>query len=253
MSLRYSRTLASDLVAQKPDLLIGIGGDLVRALYDASDGRIPIVGGVSDNPVRTGLVATLARPGKNFTGVAYLTDDLAAKRIEFLHELAPAAKRIAALWSPAHADDEFIFARRAAENLGLVVTSHQINSITELDAVLSDITTINADSIFVIPSRLTAIVAGKVALYAREQKLPVVTAWREFVESGCVLSYGPSRRFEARRLADMVVKILAGANPRDIPVEQPYKFELVISLKAAKAIGLQIPESLLLRADEVIE
>jgi putative ABC transport system substrate-binding protein len=245
--------MADEIVAQKPDLLIAIGGDLVRALAIASQGNIPIVGGVSDNPIRTGLVTTLARPGKNFTGVAYLTDDLAAKRIEFLKELVPGAKRVAAIWNPQHLDDEFVFARRAAENLGLTLSSHQITNMEDVDTALRQIEHNKTDSVFVIPSRLTTNSVGKIATFARERQLPVVTAWREMVAGGCILSYGPSRVREAKRLAEMVVKIMAGAKPADIPVEQPTRFELVINLKAAKAINLAVSESLLLRADEVIE
>jgi ABC-type uncharacterized transport system substrate-binding protein len=245
--------LAAELVRQKPDLLIGIGGDVAVALFKASDGNIPVVAGVSDNPLRSGLAKTLAKPGMNFTGVTYLTDELAAKRMEFLNEVAPASKRPAVIWNPQHMDDEFVFARRAAEKLGLVLTSHEINSIDAVDSALRDATAVRADGLFVIPSRLTSIAAPKIARYAIEKKLPVVTAWREFVAAGCLLSYGPSRKAEARRLVESVSKILSGTKPADIPIEQPTKFELVISLKTAGAIGLTIPQSLLARADDVIE
>jgi ABC-type uncharacterized transport system substrate-binding protein len=245
--------LAAELVRQKPDLLIGIGGDVAVALFKASDGNIPVVAGVSDNPLRSGLAKTLAKPGMNFTGVTYLTDDLAAKRMEFLNEVAPTSKRPAVIWNPQHLDDEFVFARRAAEKLGLVLTSHEINSIGAVDSALRDATAASADGLFIIPSRLTSIAAPKIARYAIEKKLPVVTAWREFVDAGCLLSYGPNRRAQAARLVESALKILSGTKPADIPIEQPTKFELVISLKTARAIGLAIPQSLLARADEVIE
>jgi putative tryptophan/tyrosine transport system substrate-binding protein len=246
-------TLAAELVAQKPDLLVTIGGDLVAALNIANPGRIPIVGGVSDNPIRTGLATTFARPGKNFTGVAYLTDDLAGKRIELLKELVPGAQHTATIWNPQHVDDEFVFARRAAEKLGLALSSHQVGNVEDLNVAFHQIENSNADSIFVIPSRFTADAIERIAPFARNRRLPVVTAWREMVSGGCTLSYGPSRSREARRLADMVVKILSGAKAGDIPIEQPSQFELVINLKAAKAIDLAVSEALLLRANEVIE
>ena len=245
--------LAAELVRQKPDVLIGIGGDVAVALFKASGGDIPVVAGVSDNPLRAGLAKTLAKPGMNFTGVTYLTDDLAAKRMEFLNEVAPRSKRPAVIWNPQHLDDEFVFARRAAEKLGFVLTSHEINSIDAVDRALRDATAANADGLFVIPSRLTAMAAPKFARYAIEKKLPVVTAWREFVEAGCLLSYGPNRKAQSTRLVESVLKILGGVKPEDIPIEQPTKFELVISLKTAEAIGLAIPQPLLARADEVIE
>jgi putative ABC transport system substrate-binding protein len=245
--------MAAELAAKKPDVLIGIGGDVVNALFMASEGRIPVVGGVSDNPTRTGLAVNLPHPAKNFTGVAFLTDDLAAKRMELLTEVAPNSKRVAAIWNPQHLEDEFISAQRGAEKLGLVFTSHEINSSEAINGVLRDVTAANADSLFVIPSRLTGIAIPKIANYAIEKQIPVITAWREFVDSGCLLSYGPSRKLEARRLVDSVVKVLGGANPADIPVELPVKFELVINLKTAKAIGLTVPPTLLARADDVIE
>lgn len=246
-------TLAVELAAQKPDILIGIGGDVVNALFKASEGVIPVVGGVSDNPTKTGLAVNLPHPARNFTGVAFLTDDLAAKRMELLKEVAPSSKRVAAIWNPQHLDDEFVSSQRGAEKLGLVFTSHEVSSIDAIDSALRDVTAANADSLFVIPSRLTGIANPKITNYAIERRLPVVTAWREFVDNGCLISYGPSRKLEARRLVDSVVKVLGGAKPADIPVELPVKFELVINLKTAKAIGLTIPPTLLARADDVVE
>src|SRR5215211_1465653 len=245
--------LASELVAQKPDMLLAIGGDVIKALFDASKSGIPIVGGVSDNPVRAGIAASLARPGKNFTGVTYLTDEMAAKRIELLKEAAPDAKRVAVIFNPLHLDDELTFARRGAESLGINLTSHPINNIADLDAALRAASASGADSLFVIASRLLNVVGAKIAQYGREQRLPVTAPWREFVASGCLLSFGPSRVYEATRIADYVEKVLKGAKPADLPIEQPVKFELVINLKTAKAIGLTISESFLLRADHVIE
>lgn len=245
--------LAAELVAQKPDVLIGIGGDVVAALFKASGGGIPVVGGVSDNPTRTGLAASLSRPGKNFTGMAFLTDDLAAKRMELLREAAPNSRRVAVIWNPQHLEDEFASSQAAAQELGLAVTSHEIHGADAIDDVLRDVAIANADSLFVIPSRLTGIAAPRIVHTAIQMRIPVVTAWREFVDAGCLLSYGPSRKLEARRLVDSVAKVLAGTKPTDIPIELPVKFELVINGKTAKAIGLTIPSTLLVRADDVIE
>jgi putative ABC transport system substrate-binding protein len=245
--------LAAELVAQRPDLLLAVGGDLVKALFDASKGSIPIVGGVSDSPMRAGIAASLARPSKNFTGITFLTDEMAAKRIELLKEVAPNARRVAVIFNPQHFDDEVTFARRGAESFGIELTTHPINNVADLDAALHAASASGADSLFVISSRLTGLVAGKIAQHGQERRLPVIASWREFVASGALLSYGPSRIFEAKRLAGYVQKVLNGSKPADLPIEQPVKFELVINLKTAKALGLTMPPSMVARVDELIE
>jgi putative ABC transport system substrate-binding protein len=241
--------LAAELAELKPDLLIASGGDVLRALRDAAP-TIPIVGGVSDNPVRAGFTSSLAQPDKNFTGVTYITDEMAAKRLELLKEVAPQTRRVAVIWNPQHFDDEMSFASRAALSLGLSLSSHPINALSELDQALLDV---RADSLFVIPSRMTNIAIRRIADHALQHRLPVVTAWREYVDAGCLMSYGPSRINESRRLAVYVERILAGAKPAALPIELPTKFELVVNLRTAKAIGIAIPQPILLRADEVIE
>ena len=146
-----------------------------------------------------------------------------------------------------------LFARRAAEPLGISLTSHPLSKIAEADVTLRDAGASGAEALFVIPSRTTNIAAGKIAHFGREYRLPVIAAWREFVDAGCLVSYGPSRKFEAKRIAGYVEKIIAGEKPEDLPIETPTKFELVINLKTAKALGLDLPPMLLARADEVIE
>ena len=245
--------LAFELVAQKPNLLLGVGGDVIKPLFEASKGDIPIVGGVSDSPMRAGIAVSLARPSKNFTGITFLTDEMAAKRMEFLKEVAPNARRVAVIFNPQHFDDEVTFARRGAESLGIELTTHPINSAADLDAALLAASAEGTDGLFIISSRLTGIVAAKIAQHGQERRLPVIASWREFAASGALLSYGPSRIFEAKRLAGYVQKVLSGAKPADLPIEQPVKFELVINLKTAKALGLKLPLPLLDRADELIE
>ena len=245
--------LAAELVAQRPNLLLAVGGDVIKPLFEASKGSIPIVGGVSDSPMRAGIAVSLARPSKNFTGITFLTDEMAAKRIELLREVAPNARRVAVIFNPLHFDDEVTFARLGAESLGIELTTHPINNVADLDAVLHGVSASGADSLLVISSRLTGIVAGKIAQHGQERRFPVIASWREFADSGALLSYGPSRIFEAKRLAGYVQKVLNGEKPADLPIELPVKFELVINLKTAKALGLTVPPSLLGRADEVIE
>ena len=245
--------LSAELIAQKPDLLLAVGGPVAMPLFEASKGGVPIVGGVSESHMRAGLAVSLARPSKNFTGITFLTDEMAAKRMQILKEVAPSAKRAAVIFNPQHFDDEVTFARRGAESLGVELTTHPINDVTDLDAALHAVSASGADSLLVISSRLTGIVAANIAQYGQEHRLPVIASWREFVASGALLSYGPSRIFEAKRLAGYVQKVLNGAKPADLPIEQPVKFELVINLKTAKTLGLTVPPFLLGRADEVIE
>jgi putative ABC transport system substrate-binding protein len=227
--------LSAELIAQKPNLLLAVGGDVIKSLFEASKGGVPIVGGVSDSPMRAGIAVSLARPGKNFTGITFLTDEMAAKRIELLKEVAPNAKQVAVIFNPQHFDDEVTFARRGAESLGIQLTTHPINDAADLDAALHAVTASGADSLLIISSRLIGIVAAKIAEYGRERRIPVIASWREFAASGALLSYGPSRILEAKRLVGYVQKVLNGEKPADLPIEQPVKFELVINLKTAKA------------------
>jgi putative tryptophan/tyrosine transport system substrate-binding protein len=245
--------LATELVAQRPNLLLAVGGDVIKSLFEASKGSIPIVGGVSDSPIRSGIAVSLARPSKNFTGVTFLTDEMAAKRIELLKQVAPNVRKVAVIFNPQHFDDEVTFARRGAGSLDLQLTIHPIDKVADLDAALQAVEASGADGLLVISSRLTGIVAAKIAQRGQERRIPVIASWREFTDSGALLSYGPSRIFEAKRLVGYVQKVLSGEKPADLPIEQPVKFELVINLKTAKVLGLTVPPSLLARADEVIE
>ena len=245
-------SLAADLVAQRPDILVAVGGDVIKPLFDASNG-IPVIGGVSDSPVRAGIATSLAKPGKNFTGVTFLTDEMAAKRIELLKEVVPAAQRTAAIYNPLHLDDELTFAKRGADSLGIQLMSYPINSVADLDTALRNANADRTDSLFIIASRLTNFLAAKIAQHGQEKNLPVIASWREFTASGALLSYGPNRIFEARRLAGYVQKVLNGAKPADLPIEQPVKFELVINAKTAKSLGLSLPPSIVARVDELIE
>ena len=178
---------------------------------------------------------------------------MAAKRVELLREVAPDARRLAVIFNPQHFDDEVTFARRGANSLGIELTTHPINDVADLDPALRAVGASGADSILIISSRLIGLVAGKIAQYGQERRLPVIASWREYVASGALVSYGPSRIFEAKRLVGYVQKVLNGAKPADLPIEQPVKFELVINLKTAKALGLTVPPSVVARADELIE
>ena len=244
--------LAAELAATRPDLLIGIGGDVVAALRSAS-GTIPIVGAVSDDPVRAGHAVSFARPGKNFTGITFITDEMAGKRLEVLREAAPGIHHVGVLWNPQHLDDEMTHVRQSAPQMGLAITSHELHEPQGLDGALAEAVSAGADALFVIPSRLTGTLRGRIATFAREKKWPTVAAWREFTQSGCLISYGPNRLQQGKQLASYVQRVLAGARPADLPIERPATFELVVNQQTAAAIGLEIPPALLDRADAVIE
>jgi putative ABC transport system substrate-binding protein len=245
--------LANELADLKPNILVGIGGDVVKALLEASKDRIPIVGGVSENPMRAGLATSLARPDKNFTGVTFLTDEMAAKRVELLKEAIPNAKRVAVIHNPQHLDDELAFAQRAAGSLAIELFAHPITHAGELDTALRETVTNKADAIFVIASRLTNLLSAKLAQFGLNEKVPVIAAWREFTTNGALLSYGPDRVLQAKKIAEYVQKVLNGAKPADLPIEQPTKFELVVNLTTARILGLTINREVLLRADDLID
>jgi putative ABC transport system substrate-binding protein len=251
-SVQQLTPLAAELAALQPDILVGIGGDVVSALRAAS-ATIAVVGGVSDNPLRAGHAESFARPGKNFTGVTFITDEMAGKRLQVLQEGAPRIRHVGVLWNPQHLDDEMAHVRQSAAQMGLGLTSHELHAAEGLGPALDDAASAGADALFIIPSRLTGALRENIATVARERKWPTVAAWREFTESGCLLSYGPNRRQQGRQLASYVQRILAGAKPGDMPIAQPATFELVVNQKTAAAIGIELPPGLLDRADEVIE
>ena len=249
---RYDRlpALAADLVARKVDVIAATGGNAsVRAAKDATS-TIPIVSTFGDDPVEWGLVASLARPGSNLTGINMITAELMPKRLELLSELVPRAGVIALLANPG-AESMIREVQEAARAKGVQLQILKASSESEIDAA------------FASPSQADALLVGNdpffmsrreqlVALAAR-YAVPAMYEWREFVAAGGLISYGTSRTGTWRRFGNYAGKILNGAKPADLPVEQPTRFELVINLNAAKALGLTIPHSMLMLADEVIE
>ena len=243
--------LAKDLVRQNVDLIIALGGDLA-AVAKKTTKNIPIVFGSSDDPVRSGLVADLARPGGNITGVTFLSDELAGKRVELLKEINPKLSRIAVLWNPGHVDNEFKEIQSVAQGLGIKFSSHKAQRPEDFDEAFAAIGKANSHALLVVPSRLTAVRREPIANFAKKNRLPMISGWREFAEAGGLASYGPNRDEAARRLAYYVDRILKGTKPGELPVELPTKFELVINLHTAYDIGLTIPPNVLARADKVI-
>jgi putative ABC transport system substrate-binding protein len=244
--------LAAELVGLKPDVLFALGGDVAPYLSKATQ-TIPIVYAMSADPVRLGLAASLARPGGNSTGVTFLQDELAAKRIEVLKEAAPSVSRVAFLWNPEHADNELPVATRAAAALGIQLHSMEVRGAGDLDPAFNAATQAGVDALYVVSSRQMVASTSRIVEFATRNRLPLAGGWGAWVQAGGLISYGPNVGEVVRQSAGYVDKILKGAKTGDLPVQQPTRFELFINLKTAKAFGLTIPESFLLRADKVIE
>jgi putative tryptophan/tyrosine transport system substrate-binding protein len=247
--------LAAELVALNPDLLIAVGPQAALALKSAT-ATIPIVFVVVADPVVIGLVQSLSRPGGNITGLATLVPgDFVAKRIEILRELVPGASKIALLVNPNNPLHRLTLAEeapRAARNLGVVVLIVEATRPEEIDAAFASAAAQHADAIVDLNDPLTNSQGQRVVALAAKHHLPASYLFRQPYIGGLIV-YGPDVPDLFRRAGDYVDKVLKGTKPSDLPVEQPTKFELVINMKTARALGVTVPPSLLVRADEVIE
>ena len=207
------------------------------------------------DPVATGFVASLARPGGNITGLSMMLPELVGKQLELLKEVLPKVSRVALLGNPANPANAPMVrhAQDAARALGVRLQLLEARDPSEIDGAFAAITTERAGAVIVLTDTVLLDHRARIADHAARRRLPTVFGVSEFVEAGGLLAYGPSLADGFRRAATYVDKILKGAKPADLPIEQPTTFELVINLKTAKALGLTIPPSLLLRADQVIE
>jgi putative ABC transport system substrate-binding protein len=246
--------LAAELVRMKVDVIVAAGSDSVEAAFRASR-SIPIVMAVGTDPERRGWVKSLARPGGNVTGLIAFLPEMGGKRIELVKDLLPKARRIGVLTDhspPAHSELEYIEA--AGRTLGLVIQQAPVKSAEDLDGALTLLRNATVDAVYVQGSaRVLDQLRGRIAAFGISARLPVIGTIPIHAEAGFLLSYGASSLGWGHRSAYFVDKVLRGAKPADLPVEQATKFELVINLKTAKALGLTIPPSLLARADQVIE
>jgi len=251
----YARlpSLVQELLAAKVELIV-TGGASSRAAPFAAQ-SVPVVFGFSGDPVDAGIVASFARPGGNATGVSFLALDLAAKRAELIKETAPQIKRIAVLSNPEHPGEvsELRVTRETVRKLGIDTQYFPADSDAAIPATLAAIAESQCDALLTFPDALTLFHRQKIAAFALSRGLPSVFGWKTFTDAGGLISYGPIVRHSQARLAYFVDKILKGAKPADLPVEQPTTLELVINLKTARALGLAVPPTLLARADEVIE
>jgi putative tryptophan/tyrosine transport system substrate-binding protein len=248
--------LAIELVRLQVDLIVAGNTPFARAAQQATT-TIPIVAGVMGDPVGDGLVTSLSRPGGNITGLTFLGPELVPKRLGLLKEALPKVSRVAALWHPGAfsertSRDMVKETEAAGRTLGVQLQLVGVRGPDEFDRTFSAMTRERAEALIVFPSAMLFNERKRIVSLATKQRLPSMFAAREFVELGGLMSYGASITDLIRRSATYVDKILKGAKPADLPVEQPTKFELVINLKTAKTLGLTIPPSLLQRADEVI-
>ena len=249
---------AAELVAGKMDVLVAATTAAIRAAMRATS-SIPIVMAVAADPIGSGLVRSLSHPGGNVTGLTLISTDTGAKRLQLLQDLIPAARRIGVLLRRSATDDPAINARlidqlqRASRQLGLSVAASTIHGEADIEAVFATFQRENIQALIVPVNSLVIDNRVRIVQLAATHRLPVMYEVEAFVAAGGLLSYGPSLADMYRRAAIYVDRILKGAKPADLPIEQPTKFDLVINLKTAKALGLTIPPSLLLRADQVIE
>jgi putative ABC transport system substrate-binding protein len=247
-------TLAGELVRLKVDVIVTQSNVAALAATHATQ-TIPIVMAIAGDPVKAGLVGSLARPGGNVTGLTLMQTELSGKRLELLKEVAPNIALVAVIWNPTDPPAAGMLreTEAAARTLGLKLHAIEARSSADLDTAFKAVAAVRPGAFFTLPGSLFLNNMTRIIEFASRRSLPGVFPTREFAETGGLLSYAPSLGASWRRAAGFVDKILKGAKPGDLPVEQPTKFELVINLKTAKVLGLTIPQSILVRADEVIQ
>ncbi|RWP38966.1 MAG: ABC transporter substrate-binding protein [Mesorhizobium sp.] len=244
---------AADLVQLPVDVIVTTSQPAAHAAHEATD-VIPIVTIISGNPVAAGLASSLAKPGGNLTGVSYYATELAAKRLELLMEAIPELTTVGVLANPVvnylpFEED----AKSAAHQLGVALNIQQVSDPDELDAAFSRMEAAGAQAVFVLPDLMLSSLSPQIAALAIEHRLPTMSWGPWFTEAGCLMAYSADYSGMGHRLAFYVDRILKGSEAGDLPIEQPTKFELSINLKTANALGIDLPQTVLVMADEVIE
>ena len=251
-SVEDARPHAAEFVRSKTDLIVVLTTSAARAAMAATD-TIPIVFMAGD-PVATGLVKSLARPGANATGVSVVSPQLTAKRLDLLHQLIPHARRIAFLRNPSNAQValQWTEAQKAARQFGMRLDTFDARNAAEIDMALRAIQRSSPDAILVASDLGFLMENARIAAAIRKAKIPAVFPWREYHQQGALMSYGPNLNDALHVTASYVVKVLNGARPSDLPVEEISKFDLVIDLRVAHELGIKVPQELQLRANELI-
>jgi putative ABC transport system substrate-binding protein len=247
--------LAAELASLPVDIFIAAGGEAsVRAAMQATS-KIPIVMTISADPISSGIIASLARPGGNVTGMSALASEMAGKRVELLKDVLPSVLRVAVLWNSDNKSKivEWNDTQTAAKGISLKLISVEVHTAGQLESAFGSILRERPDALITLTESLTLANRERIGHFALSNRIPMIAELREFTVAGGLASYGASRPDLWRRAAGYAYKIMRGVNPSDLPVEQPVKFEMVINLRAAKAMGVEVPPTLLSRADEVIE
>jgi putative ABC transport system substrate-binding protein len=258
LDLRYTRdlealrTAVAELTRSKVAFIVS-SGPAIRAIRAARD--IPVLFAISGDPVELGLASSLARPGGNFTGLTFLSLEIAAKRVELLTQAVPPIRRLAVLSNTDHPGEHS--ERRATEDaaraLGLTVSYIPFTGGSQLDNGLAGVRDAKADAMVVFPEGATMVARAKIAQFAVAERLPSMFGWSEYADAGGLMSYGANQRLAYVRLAAQADKLLRGARTADLPVEQPTQFELVLNIKTAQALGVTLPSATLLLANRRIE
>ncbi len=245
--------LVDELAAERLDVLVSRGPsvDYTKAIRS----RVPVVFAYSGDPVAAGFADSLAKPGRNMTGITFMALELSAKRVEVLKELVPQASRIALLSNPEHAGElaEYRVTEDAARRVGASITRYLARGPAELLTVFDEIRAARPDAMLVFPDSLTLVRRKEIAEFAARERIPSMYGWTEFVEAGGLASYGPALTENFKSLARFTDKILKGANASTVPIEQVSRIGLTINTAAARRIGLAVPQAVLVRADRVID
>ena len=244
--------LAGDLLRERLDVIYAPGSDIAQAFLARSP-SVPIVFAASDDPVATGLVQSLAKPGGMFTGVTLMSPELAGKRLELLKLALPSLRRVAMLYDPAHRATYLADMKAAAERMGVDFVPVHVRDAADFPSAFATATKYAADSMFIEPGRLTLAHARRLGDLAIQHRIPTISDYDSFAHAGSLMAYGARIEEQSARAATLIDRILKGARPADLPVEQPTRFALVVNLRTARALRLAIPQAVLLRADEVIE
>jgi len=258
MELRHPRSgpqelpeLAAELVRLKVDVIMAFGDHAPRVVQEATQ-TIPIVA-IGDDVLGAGIITSLSRPGGHTTGLTIFSPELSAKRLEVLQEMVPGMSRVAAFWDPTTGASQVAMTENAARALKLKLQLLEIRRREELLGAFQAARNGQAQALNVFNSPLLASLYREIIILAAEYRLPAIYQWREHVEAGGLISYGPNLAALWRQSGIIVAKVLKGVAPSELPVEQPTKIELVLNVKTAESLGLAIPPSMLVRADEVIE
>jgi putative ABC transport system substrate-binding protein len=253
--LHRIQTYATELVRSAPDLIAGSGTAVIAALKQATD-SIPIVFSVVNDPVGQGFVTTLSRPGGNITGFTFVDFPMVGKWLEMLKEIAPGVRRVTLLFDPDTAPYYPVFLREfgaGPASLAVELSASPVRDEVEIQATVTAFARKSAGGLIVAPDAFINTRRRLIMAFAERHRLPAIYGFRQFVTEGALISYGPDTVDIVRRSASYVDRILKGEKPADLPVQAPTKYELVINLKTAKALSLDVPPTLLARADEVIE